>query len=70
MFGCQIEGEPTRALTPGQFVQIDFSRNLPVKGIVRWQRGANLGVEFLLPLSPAEIAVLIGATQAVELRVL
>jgi hypothetical protein len=70
VFGCQIGGEPARTVKPGQFVEVNFGGRLTIKGVARWQRGAHVGMEFILPISADMVEGLVTTTQLIQLRVL
>ena len=70
IFGCQIGGEPARLVKPGQFVEVNFGGRVTIKGVARWQRGAHVGMEFILPISADVVDRLVATTQLIQLRVL
>ena len=52
--GCNLQsGEPW--LRMGRFITIDFGSERSVQGIVRWVRDGSTGIEFLRPISSAEV---------------
>ena len=53
-FGCSIESDAAW-LRSGMFVGIAIDSDWTIQGVVRWYRDSRAGVEFLRPISEAEV---------------
>ena len=52
--GCNLQSDEGW-LRMGRFITIGFGADRAVQGIVRWVRDGSTGVEFLRPISDAEV---------------
>ena len=52
--GCNLQSDEPW-LRMGRFITIGFGSERSVQGIVRWVRDGSTGVEFLRPISDAEV---------------
>lgn len=67
-YGCQIHSARSIDFRPGQFVEIDFGDDSPLRAIVRWSDAARLGLEFTRALAVARLDALLDTPGPVRLR--
>ena len=54
VFGCSLASDADWLRT-GMFISLEFSQEWTIQAVVRWNRDGICGVEFLRPISDAEM---------------